>query len=393
MHATPPPKPPSTGPSAPDLTVLSEARTFSISAENPTGAPGRGGRAERGEHETAWASRELPVGWKKSPCIDLPGRSRRSFVDVEGPGIIQHIWITVLPEHLRSLVLRMFWDDEEDPSVEVPLGDFFCQGWARYAPVTSQMVTVAPAGGLNCYWPMPFARRARMEIENLSTEPVEGFFYQVTGSFEDVTGRDLRLHAQWRRSDPVDDQAPHVILDGVRGAGHFVGTYFAWETHRTAWWGEGEVKMYIDDDLEGAAPGEGGEGLEPPTIFPSICGTGTEDYVGGAWAFEHPAGAYAEYSTPYLGMPQVIRPDGFGDSLTRFGMYRWHVPDPIRFRERLRVTVQALGFARPVDGKVRYRPLREDVATTAFWYQSEPHAPFAEDPHWQAPTWDGLDVT
>ncbi|MBK0331459.1 DUF2961 domain-containing protein [Brachybacterium sp. MASK1Z-5] len=307
MHTTPPPPP---GPSAPDLTVLSDARTFSISAENPTGAPGQGGRAEHGEHETAWASRELPLGWKKSPCIDLPGRSTRTFVDVEGPGIIQHMWITVLPEHLRSLVLRVFWDDEAEPSIEVPLGDFFCQGWARFAPVTSQMVTVAPAGGLNCYWPMPFSRRARMEIENLSTEPVEG-----------------------------------------------------------------------------------GEGLEAPSIFPTICGTGTEDYVGGAWAFEHPAGAYAEYSTPYLGMPQVIRPDGFGDSLTRFGLYRWHVPDPIRFRERIRVTVQALGFARPVDGRVRYRPLREDVATTAFWYQTEPHAPFVEDPHRQAPTWDGMDVT
>lgn len=375
------------------LDLLRDARTFSVSAENRDGAPGGGGRAQEGDHSTAWASRELPTGWKKSPCIDLEGRSRRTVVDVEGPGVLQHLWITVLPRHLRSIVVRMYWDEEEEPSVEVPLGDLFCQGWARYVPVTSIPVTVAPAGGLSCYWPMPFRRRARIEVENLSTETIEGFFYQVTGSLEEVPEHAAYFHAQWRRADPLEEMTPHIVLEGVEGRGHYVGTYLAWESHRSGWWGEGEVKFYLDDDLAGAAPGHGGEGRETPTHYPTICGTGTEDYVGGAWAFEDPPGRYAAYSTPYLGLPEVTRPDGFSDSQQRFGMYRWHVPDPIRFRERIRVSVQALGFQRPVDELVRYRPLRDDIASTAFWYQTEPHAPFTLDPNYRVPTWDLLDPT
>ena len=376
-----------------DLSLLSDARTFSISAENRDGRPGGGGRSTRGDHSTAWASRELPVGWKKSPCIDLEGRSRRTVADIEGPGVLQHLWITVLPRHLRSIVLRIFWDEEESPSVEVPLGDFFCQGWARYVPVSSLPVTVAPAGGLNSYWRMPFRGSARIEVENLSTATIEGFFYQFTWSQEEVAERAAYLHAQWRRSDPLEEMSPHVLLDGVAGQGHYVGTYLAWESHQSGWWGEGEVKFYLDDDLAGTVPGQGGEGTEPPTIFPTICTTGTEDYVGGAWAFEDPPGRYAEYSAPYLGMPEVQRPDGFYASQQRFGMYRWHIPDPIRFRERIRVSVQALGFQRPVDDLVRYKPLRDDVASTAFWYQAEPHVPFTQDPTYRLPTWDLLDPT
>src|SRR5699024_1437195 len=128
--------------------------------------------------------------------------------------------------------------------------------------------------------------------------------------------------------------------------------------------------------------GQGGEGAEPPTIFPTICTTGTEDYVGGAWAFEDPQGRYAEYSTPYLGMPEVQRPDGFYASQQRFGMYRWHIPDPIRFRERRRVTAL-----------LRYRPLRDDVASPACGYQAGPHVPLSEDPTYRLPTWDLLDPT
>lgn len=381
------------GPGLEDVTLLRDATTRSVSAENRDGAAAGGGRAERGDHATAWASRELPMGWKKSPCIDLAPRARRTVADLEGPGVVQHLWITVLPTHLRSIVLRVYWDEEEQPSIEVPLGDFFCQGWARYVPVSSIPVTVAPAGGLNSYWRMPFRHRARVEVENLSTSPIEGFFYQLTWSQEEVPERAAYFHAQWRRSDPLEAQRPHLILDGVHGQGQYVGTYLAWESHQSGWWGEGEVKFYLDDDLAGAASGEGGEGDLRPTIFPTICGTGTEDYVGGAWAFEDPPGRYAAYSTPYLGMPEVQVPDGFSASQQRFGLYRWHVPDPIRFRDRLRVSVQALGFQRPVDDLVRYKPLRDDIASTAFWYQSEPHTPFTDDPAYRVPTWDLLDPT
>lgn len=338
-----------------DLTSLtrpSTAITRSISAENPSGQPGQGGRAEVGTHSTAWASRDLPIGWKKSPCIDLDGGQTRDLATIVGSGVIQHIWITTLPRHWRSLVLTMTWDDAERPAVEVPLGDFFCQGWTTYAPVSSVPITVAPAGGLNSYWPMPFHSAARISVTNLTPDPIEGLFYQITWSEQDIDADALRFRAVWRRSDPLPDAEPHPICEIEGGPGHYVGTYLAWEAHHPGWWGEGEVKFHLDDDAE----------------FPSICGTGTEDYFGGAWSFEHPSGRYCPYSTPFLGMPQVIEPAGFHDNQQRFGLYRWHMLDPIRFRTGLRASVQALGFRRSTGGRERYRPLRDDIASVAYFY-------------------------
>lgn len=343
-----------------DLSRLSDARTRSISAENPTGEPGRGGMASTGTHSTAYASRDLGRGWKVSPCLDLAGLETRTIVDVDGPGVLQHIWCTVAPRYWRRLVLRCYWDGEQTPSVEVPLGDFFCQGWACYALVSSVPVTVAPAGGLNSYWQMPFRQHARMTVENLGPDPIEGFFYQVTYALTDVATDHGYLHAQWRRSDPLDSGQPHTLLDRVSGQGQYVGTYLAWESHHDGWWGEGEIKFYLDDDDE----------------FPTICGTGTEDYFGGAWAFEDPPGRYATYSAPYLGMPQVLVPDGFARSQQRFGLYRWHIADPIRFASHIAVTIQALGFAATTNRQERYRTLRDDVASTSWWYQTEPHHRF-----------------
>ncbi len=134
-------------------------------------------------------------------------------------------------------------------------------------------------------------------------------------------------------------------------------TYIAWGVNNNGWWGEGEIKFYLDGDEE----------------YPTICGTGTEDYFGGAWNFEQPKGEYGTYSTAYLGMPQVIKPDGLYQSQQRFAMYRWHIMDPIRFEQDLRVTIQALGWR----SEGRYLPLQDDIASVAYWYQSEPHQPFA----------------
>ena len=342
-----------------DLTRPLGARTRSISAENPTGAPGQGGRAERGTHSTAYASRDLPVGWKKSPCVDLAPHQTRELADISGPGVIQHIWMTTLPRHWRSIVLSIRFDDDPTPAVHTPLGDFFCQGWARYAPVSSIPVTVAPAGGLNSYWEMPFTGRARISVTNLSDQTIEGCFYQVTWAEKEVPEDSLRFHARWRRNDPLPFGEPHTIVDGIAGRGHYVGTYLAWEAHHPGWWGEGEVKFYLDGDEE----------------FPTICGTGTEDYFGGAWSFEHPEGTYARYSTPYLGMPQVIEPSGFHDNQQRFGLYRWHLKDPICFDEGLRATVQALGFWTTAPGRERYRPLSDDIASVAYFYAEAGSAP------------------
>jgi hypothetical protein len=344
-----------------NLARQSNAVTRSISAENPTGGKGQGGMAVEGVG--AEAALELGgQGWKVSPCIHLEPNSTVVLADIEGPGAIQHIWMTMHPRHWRNLILRFYWDHEEFPSVEVPLGDFFCNGWCVRSNVNSIPISVNPAGGMNSYWEMPFRRHCRITVENLIPEEVKHFFYQIDYTLTEVPDDYAYFHAQWRRSNPVPYKSVHTVLDGVEGKGQYVGTYMAWGAHNSGWWGEGEIKFYVDGDTE----------------FPTICGTGTEDYFGGAWAFENPdrAGEYGKYSTPYLGMPQVIEPTGFTKNQQRFGLYRWHVPDPIRFAQDLRITIQALGWRGTIAGKQRYLPLQDDIASTAIWYQSEPHVTF-----------------
>ena len=340
-----------------NLARVSKARTRSISAENPTGAKGQGGMASDGTY--AFAARELGHGWKIAPSINIAGKSTVVLADIEGPGAIQHLWMTTYSQSWRLLVLRCYWDGEETPSVEAPFGDFFCNGWCVHANVNSLPVAVNPAGGFNSYWEMPFRGRARITIENLSPDEVVDFYYQIDYTLTEVPADRAYFHAQWRRSNPLPYLEPHTLLDGVQGEGQYVGTYMAWGVHSNGWWGDGEIKFYLDGDGE----------------WPTICGTGTEDYFGGGFGFEHPRGAYGDYSTAYLGMPQVIVPSGLWQSQHRFGLYRWHVMDPIRFEQDLRVTIQALGWRRTIEGKMRYLPLQDDIASTAFWYQLEPHAP------------------
>jgi len=341
-----------------NLSRLSNAVTRSISAENFSGAKGQGGMATEGTG--AVAARELGQGWKVSPCIHMPGRATVVLADIAGPGAIQHLWMTVDPLAWRRLVLRFFWDDEETPSVEAPLGDLFCNGWCERCNIASLPVAVNPAGGFNSYWEMPFRQHARITLENLSPEETRGFYYQIDYTLTDVPGDRAYFHAQWRRNNPLPYGQVHTLLDGVKGQGHYVGTYIAWGVHNAGWWGEGEVKFYLDGDAD----------------WPTICGTGTEDYFGGAWDFEHPKGEYGVFSSPFSGLPQVLKPDGLYRSQQRFGMYRWHIMDPVRFQHDLRVTIQALGWRSPLEGKSRYLPLQDDIASTAFWYQAEPHAPF-----------------
>jgi len=206
---------------------------------------------------------------------------------------------------------------------------------------------------------MPFRKSARITLENLDDKPMT-LYYQINYALAEVPKDAAYFHAQFRRMDPVPYKQVYTILDGVKGRGHYVGTYLAWESHAAGWWGEGEIKFYIDGDKK----------------FPTICGTGTEDYFCGSYGFvtRGPDGKerYTEFTTPYSGMPQVIRPDGLYQSQQRFGLYRWHIPDPIRFRKDLRVTIQALGWR----SGGRYLPLQDDIASVAYWYQTEPHAKF-----------------
>ncbi len=345
-----------------NLSRLSNAESRSISPENPTGARGGGGRSTDGL--AAASARELGQGWKVSPFIAIGGYETVTLAEIEGPGEITHIWLTVHPTQWRRLVLRMYWDGEETASVETPVGDFFCSGWCVRCNVSSIPVAVNPAGGFNSYWSLPFRKGARITVENLSPDDIASFYFSIDYELKEIADDAAYFHAQWRRNNPLPYGEVHTLLDGVQGRGHYVGTYIAWGVNNNGWWGEGEVKFYLDGDRD----------------WPTICGTGTEDYFGGAWNFEHPQGEYGSFSTPFLGMPQVIKPDGLYQSQQRFGMYRWHIPDPIHFKEKLRVTIQALGWRSTLEGKRRYLPLQDDIASTAFWYQAEPHAPFPELP-------------
>ena len=340
-----------------NLCRLSHAKTRSISAENFKGEKGKGGMAEEGS--AAECARDLGRGWKISPFVNIQPHTTFEMAHIEGSGAIQQIWMTLPANTWRRLVLRMFWDGEAHPSVEVSLADFFCCGWGEHCNVTSLAVAVNPDGGFNSYWEMPFRRSALITLENLSDEPIV-CYYQVNYTLTDVPEDTGYFHAQWRRSNPLPYKTDHVLLDGVAGQGHYIGTYIAWGSNNAGWWGEGEIKFFIDGDRE----------------FPTICGTGTEDYFCGAYGFGILHGQYEIFSGPYAGMPQVLKPTDGDKSQLRFGLYRWHIMDPIRFEQDLRVTIQALGWR--YGG--RYLPLQDDIASTAFWYQSEPHAPFPRLP-------------
>jgi hypothetical protein len=332
-----------------NLPLLSSAKSRSISAENPTGAPGAGGKATDGMG--ASAGRDLGRGWKIAPCVRVQPDAVFEVADITGPGAIQHIWMTP-SRHYRFSILRIFWDDSTVPSVECPVGDFFACGWNQFAQVSSLAICVNPLSGLNCYWEMPFRKRCRITLANIGPEPME-LYYQVDYTLTDVPDNAAYFHAQFRRVNPVPYKEVITLLDGVEGRGQYVGTYMAWGVNNTGWWGEGEIKFFMDDDGE----------------YPTICGTGTEDYFCGSYGFitgTGPKEHYTEFTTPYAGMPQVIRPDGLYASQTRFSLYRWHIVDAIRFQKRLRVTMQALGWR----SGGRYLPLQDDVSSVAFWYQS-----------------------
>ena len=352
------------GPDLGHLTRLSPAVSRSISPENFRGAKGAGGMATDGP--AAHAARGLGQGWKISPYVRIEPGASFELADIAGSGVIQHLWMTMAGGKWRHTILRAWWDEQEQPSIESPVGDFFANGWERYAPVSSLAVCVNPGRAFNCYWPMPFRRRARFALENLSDETIT-VYYQIDYALTEVPADAAYFHAQFRRVNPLPYKDVYTIIDGVTGQGHYAGTYMAWGANNAGWWGEGEIKFYLDGDEE----------------YPTICGTGTEDYFCGAYCFDPgivargptaPPSAYEPYNTPYAGLPQVIRPDGVYDSQTRFGMYRWHIPDPVHFKETLRVTIQALGWRTHRDRQ--YLPLQDDIASVAFWYQALPTAPF-----------------
>jgi hypothetical protein len=334
------------------LPILSKAQSRSICPENRTGEKGRGGMAIPDETSCA---RELGQGWKVSPNMRIAAGETAVLADIEGPGLIQQMWFT-LSGTWRFSILRIYWDGQEHPSVECPAGDFFACGWGKFCQTSSLAVCVNPGSAFNCYWPMPFRKRCRITLENIDVKEML-LFYQINYALQPVPDDSAYFHAQFRRVNPLPYKEVYTILDNVKGQGSYVGTYMAWGVNNSGWWGEGEIKFYMDGDKD----------------FPTICGTGTEDYFGGSYNFENSeTKQYQEYTTPYCGLNQVLRPDGVYRSQTRFGMYRWHITDPVYFQQDLRVTIQALGWR----SEGRYLPLQDDISSVAYWYQTLPHQPF-----------------
>ena len=342
-----------------NLFRLSTAQSRSISPENFTGEKGKAGMATEGTGKQA--ARELGQGWKVSPSVRIKAGSTFTLADIRGSGAVQQIWMTPAPiDKMRFYVLRFYWDDETEPSVEVPMGDFFACGWAKYCQINSLPVCVNPGSAFNCYWQMPFRKSAKITMENIDDKDMT-LYYQVNYTLTDVPADAAYFHAQFRRVPRLAAKSVYTILDGVRGQGQYVGTYMAWEVRSPGWWGEGEIKFFLDGDQE----------------FPTICGTGTEDYFCGSYNFENrQTKLYQPFSTPYTGLPQVLPPEMAYRVGQRFGLYRWHIADPVRFQQDLRVTIQALGW----QSDRRYLPLEDDIASVAYWYQSEPHARFPSLP-------------
>lgn len=346
-----------------NLYRLSNAKTRSISPENFTGEKGKGGMARPEDKDIPNkanahnAARDLGQGWKVNPYVRIQPGETFTMAEIEGSGAIQHIWMT--PTGVwRYSIIRIYWDDEKEPSVECPVGDFFGMGWNEYAPLNSLAICVNPGSAFNCYWSMPFRKKCRITMENINNKDQMTLYYQIDYTLTEIPADAAYFHAQFRRAN-TNETSDYTIVDGIKGKGQYVGTYLAWGVNNNGWWGEGEIKFFMDGDGQ----------------FPTICGTGTEDYFCGSYNFDR-EGQYKEFCTPYTGLHQVIRPDGTYKSQQRFGLYRWHIADPVRFEKDLKVTIQDLGWRHDK----RYLPQKSDISSTSFWYQAEPHAKYPQFP-------------
>jgi hypothetical protein len=304
-----------------------------------------------------------------NPYVRIKPGETFTLAEIDGPGAIQHIWMTPAGKW-RYCILRFYWDNETEPSVECPVGDFFAMGWGSYAQLSSLAICVNPGSAFNCYWTMPFRKKCKITMENIGDADQMTLYYQIDYTLTDVPSDAGYFHTQFRRTNP-NVTSDYTIVDGIKGKGQYVGVYLAWGVFNNGWWGEGEIKFFIDGD----------------TKFPTICGTGTEDYFCGSYDFDtrkkNATGVeevnYTEFSTPYTGLHQVIRGDGHYAVMQRFGMYRWHIMDPVRFDKDLKVTIQDLGWRQGG----RYLPQKSDIASVCYWYQNEPHAKFPVVPGWR----------
>jgi len=278
----------------------------------------------------------------------VPPGGRLLLADLQGPGVIRHIWFTTGcrdPQYLRKVVLRMWWDEEESPSVESPLGDFFGLGWPPQVDIFScAPFAIGRALGMNCWFPMPFRRRARIEVENQASEEMVIYFYIDYERHRSLPGDVLYFHAKWRCEYPATPGKDYLILE-AKGEGQYVGCFLFVRLNRGGWFGEGDDKIWID-------------GEEQPRLW----GTGTEDYFCGAWGFG------GTFTTPFFGVPHMKEGFERGGEWT---MYRFHILDPIPFKRSIRVAIEHWHGGRPLNQSGNC------YASVAYWYQTEPHLDFS----------------
>ena len=316
----------------------------SISFENPTGAPGEGGKA---------ASNLGPTR-KGAPQRSIKPGETVQLCDIQRPGTIRHIWITTRREPVvqRACVIRAYWDGQQDPSIECPIGDLFGFAHGKIMPYASAVHSVGPTGGRNIWLPMPFAKRARFTFVNEGSKPVP-LYYQIDYTVGDQHPQDVgRLHVLFRRENPTTLKKDFELLPERKNKGRFIGSIMGIRNlHPKQWWGEGEIKVFMAGD----------------TDFPTICGTGSEDYVGLAWGIQQ---------TPFLYNGCSLNEKNF------VSMYRWHLPDPIAWRKQARITIQQIAYK---GGLVE---TQDDWSCATFWYEPVPSAPLPKIPDVKARTAD-----
>jgi hypothetical protein len=360
---------------------IRDVQSRSITPENRTGAKAGGSRTELKDGSAKYHSRFLGKHWKVNPWVNIPAGKTEELANFNGEGTINSIWLTLSTEFYRTSILEFYWDGASKPSVQVPIGDFFAQhgvkhpsksGWANGFDnyINSFMININPYNGLNCYWQMPFRKGFRVVLRNLSKKKIE-IFYQINFTLEKLPKNAGYFHAQYRREKEVPFKTPYTLIDNVKGKGHIAGIFLlhghgkqvdAWFNDEKivknhTWWGEGEIKFYLDGDDQ----------------YPTINTTGEEDYFCGSWCYvkQNPefGKSYRQFSSLYNGFYRVGK-------LNLFGQYRWHVKDPIYFSSDMRITMQALGWY----GNGTYVTQKDDISSVVFWYQDSIYTDFPLSP-------------
>lgn len=345
-----------------NLNTKMESR--SICFENPTGEPGQGGKA---------AHPQMGVGRKGAPSKRLKPHEEVTLCDIKSSGTIRHIWMagdfsvngfvkdTTQRKLMRSTVIRAYWDGQDYPSIECPLGDFMGLAHSKVTSYASAVHTVGECAALNFWLPMPFRKSARITLTNES-EAEFTLYYQMDYTINDKHQKDVgRLHVCFRRENPTTLKKDFEILPKRTGKGRFIGAVIGVRALYPGWWGEGEIKMYMDGDKE----------------FPTICGTGSEDWVGLSWGIQQTTFPYHGCNLNYKSnvvtrVKDYVTKEEKDMNREYVSMYRWHLPDPIYWKKECRITMQQIACC--------IYEREDDWSTATFWYESVPSAPLPAIP-------------